>query len=135
MSYYYYKSIYKYLIGFSYLFRNVYIERTNSDGEIVKNFKVPLIVSHKEKSYMSLINNLKTSAAVLPAISIFLSDMQYDEGRQMNPLVSKKEISKYDESILKILKNPSPWNFTFTLTVWSKYEEDMWKNISIGTVA
>lgn len=121
--YYYYRSIRRTIIQFLDIFRNVQIERLDSSGTVTGYKKIPLIFGTKEKIWFWL--HQKKNEEMLPSISVILSSLDYAPERQVNKIRSiVKSVSISDGELQRFL-NPVPYNFTFTMSIWSLHMVDV----------
>ena len=127
VAYYDYDTIRKYILVFSKLFSEVYLQRKDTDNTILKNLKVPIIYGDKTKARYEINSNLETAGVKLPMMSIYLEDFQYDSERQKNTMFGHKFISKVDKRIKKYIEHPAPYTFSFSLSIWTKKTRDMYK--------
>ena len=114
-----------YIVAFSKLFSDIHVKRINSVDVEIKDLKVPLIYASKNKlSYMLQRNTESSDAAlVLPAIGFIIEGMEFDPQRKMNSLnqITVEEGQSIYEGM--------PWNYNFSLTIKTKYQDDYWQII------
>jgi len=121
--YYYYNSIRKTIIQFLDVFKNIKIARHDAEGTVNGYKKVPLKFGIKEKIFYWL--HERKDEEMLPIMSVVLSSVDYASDRQtskMRNVVKSKSIS--DGELSKFL-NPIPYNFGFTMTLWSLHMVDI----------
>jgi hypothetical protein len=123
MEYWYHQTTKTYIVAFSKLFSDIYVRRTNDLGETVKTIKVPLLYASKSKISAVLQNNTSTKSAsvVLPAIGFIIEGLEYDPTRKMS---STNEINIGSQ---KFIYEGLPYDYTFTVTIRTKYQDDMWQ--------
>lgn len=121
--YYYYSAIRKIIIQFLDMFRNVQIARYDSGGTLTGYKKVPLKFGTKEKVWYWI--NERKDDEMLPSISVILSSVDYDPQRQGNKMRNVKKISTISDGTSDRFLNPIPYNFGFTMTLWSLYMVDV----------
>lgn len=122
----YFNTTRKIVIAFGNLFNNLYISRKDSNDNKIKDIKVPLAFAPKNKYLVRLRKEVKNPKiqTTFPRISFELLDINYDGGRQINPL-NRKLIKKVSNSdILLSQLNPTPFNFSFSLDIYSKHTDD-----------
>ncbi|MBU0847684.1 tail sheath stabilizer and completion protein [Patescibacteria group bacterium] len=121
--YYYYQSIRKTIIQFLNLFRNIQIERLNAEGTVTGYKKVPLKFGIKEKVWYWL--HQKRNDEMLPIISVILNTVEYASDRQTNKMRSVVKSTSHSAGELNKFLNPVPYNFGFTMSIWSLYMVDV----------
>ena len=114
-------------VQFMDTFDDIIISRYNSAGSAVGNVPVRVKFAPKEKIwyYLRKEENEKQSLT-LPIISVFIIGMNYVPTREkdhkydtiFNPTISGAE------EALNILKNPVPYNIDYTVSIWTRYQED-----------
>lgn len=119
----------KYIIVFGTLFNDIYINRTNSSGEIVQTLKVPLTYGPKEKVLARLEQNPTMSnqvGIVLPRISFELTSMEYDPTRKLNTLnkLTKQSSTAGTDDEVKYQYQPVPYDMQFEMNILVKNSED-----------
>lgn len=126
----YFKSIRKMAIAFATIFNSLWFVREDEEGNVVLKQKIPLEYSGKMHWYNRLRSrDTMTSdftaaelSTYLPRMSFFLTGIQYDANRQLNPL---HRFSKRVSDDLKYKQlMPAPYNINFQLVVYSKNTED-----------
>jgi len=122
-NYYYYSAIRKTIVQFVDVFNDIRIERKDRYGVTTGYKKVPIKFGTKEKTWYWL--NQKKDEEMLPMISVILSSVEYAPDRQTN---NNKNVGKSSNintgEILRFL-NPVPYNFGFTLSIWSLHMIDV----------
>ncbi len=121
---YFYNGITKtYIIGFSKLFSNVFVKRTNSSDQVIKTIKVPIIFASKSKlSYLLQANDSTGSARlVTPVISFNIEGLEFAPDRNISSL---NDITVDDnESMYEGI----PYNYNFSVNIRTKYQDDYWQ--------
>jgi hypothetical protein len=112
-----------YIISFARLFSNIHVKRIDSLGAEVKDIKVPLVYASKSKLSYLLQNTEDAVSLVLPIMGFGIEAIEYDSERKNNSL---NEI-RIDDSTY--IFEGVPYNFNFTVTVKTKYQDDMWQII------
>lgn len=122
MSTYFYNIKQKTIIAVAKQFNDIIIER--KDGNSIS---VPIVYGRKATFYRRLNDNKGgKSQLTLPAMSIFNTEFVYDYEKQANNLsLSTINVSKENQNIIQYLKNPSPIEMTFELTIKSVYYQDL----------
>jgi len=108
--------------AFGDLFNNIHVIRTDKNNAIKKDIVVPLSYAPRQKYIAKLAEDLKTVETTLPRMSFSLDSMKFDSSRMINRL--GKTIKKDTSGNLKEIMNPVPYNFEFTLNIWTKNLDD-----------
>lgn len=119
----------KYIIVFGTLFNDIYINRTNSSGEVIQTLKVPLTYGPKEKVLARLEQNPTMSnqvGIVLPRISFEMTSMEYDPTRKLNTLnkLTKQSATAGTDDEVKYQYQPVPYDMQFEMNILVKNSED-----------
>lgn len=123
-TYYYYGMIRKTIIQFLDMFNDIQIARYASDGTTIDKYvEVPLKLGTKQKWWYWI--NERKDDSYLPIMSVTLNGIDYAPERQGNKYrelcrsrtPSAGEYMKY--------MPPTPYNFNFTLTIWSLHMVDI----------
>lgn len=127
----YFNTSRKLVAGFGTLFNNINIERKDALGDVVKTLNIPLAYAPKHRYLARLRQDLAATGGTTPSIkttlprmSYHLEGFTYDTVRQINPLNYKRQKHDTDAGLFVRQMNPVPWNFNFTLNVFSKNMED-----------
>lgn len=119
----------KYIIVFGTLFNDIYINRTNSSGEITQTLKVPLTYGPKDKVLARLEQNPTMSnqiGIVLPRISFEMTSMEYDPTRKLNTLnkLTKQSSNAGTDDEVAYQYQPVPYDMQFEMNILVKNSED-----------
>lgn len=119
----------KYIIVFGTLFNDIYINRTNSSGEIVQTLKIPLTYGPKDKVLARLEQNPTMSnqvGIVLPRISFEMTSMEYDPTRKLNTLnkLTKQSSNAGTDDEVAYQYQPVPYDMQFEMNILVKNAED-----------
>lgn len=119
----------KYIIVFGTLFNDIYINRTNSTGEIVQTLRVPLTYGPKEKVLARLEQSPTMSnqvGIVLPRISFEMTSMEYDPTRKLNTLnkLTKQSSTAGTDDEVSYQYQPVPYDMQFEMNILVKNAED-----------
>lgn len=131
----YYNIIKKYIVAFGSLFNDIHVLRTDKEGNTVKDIKVPITFADKQKvayqinSINSRSNDFYPVSSIIPRLSYMLNNsIEFDSQRVVNPLL--KRAKKIDEnSVNNEIGVGRPFNFSFQLSIWTKYLDDMFQII------
>lgn len=132
----YHNIIRKYIVAFGSLFNDIHVIRSDKDGNLVKDIKVPITFASKDKTRYEL-NNIHSNmnaqyniGSILPRLSYTLSNsIEFDNLRPINPLhtrMGKIDPTSFEETEILMGR---PFNFNFQLSVWTKYIDDMFQII------
>jgi hypothetical protein len=123
----YFETLRKMVVYFGTLFNEIVITRTDSSGEITQVMKVPLVYGPKEKvlARVDADPNIDRDAAiVLPRMAFKFEAMNYVSGRK-RPDWSRYIVADPDDlNKFKRQYQEVPYDFQFTLWVYSKLVED-----------
>jgi hypothetical protein len=123
-NHFYWNILRKYVVAFSKIVDDIHVLRTENDGTVVKDIKVPLTYAAKTKLFYYLQRSDDQSVSItLPRISYLITDMQPDPERRKHRL--NERVYKTQEGEEKFLFDGSPWDFTINLGIWTKYYDDM----------
>jgi len=123
------QTIRRYTLAFGKIFSNVYVHRMDPYSTVYDTFKVPLHQASKKKFYLQLLqntgpDNLKAISILLPRISFVLTNVAYDASRQRNQTNTYKKFDDTDVNKVLRLFEPVPYNFNYSMTVWTINEVD-----------
>lgn len=122
--YYYNKNIKNLIIGFLNLFTDFRIRRWNSETNITEQeIKCPIMFGPIERSsYMNSEGKSVNRMIELPLIHISLDSMEKDKERAF----AMKTLHIFGQRDGRDIDNlmPYPYNFTITMTIFTKYQED-----------
>lgn len=120
----------KHIILFAVAFRNVMIQRNN--GKVIR---VPISFGNKERFFVKLNSELYEAdprenkraniETVLPRMSFNITNMQYRPSIK-TPSTNYKTFEQPDGKVTAQFV-PTPWDISFELSVYTRYEEDMLK--------
>lgn len=119
----------KYIIVFGTLFNDIYINRTNSSGEVIQTLKIPLTYGPKDKVLARLEQNPTLDnqvGIVLPRISFEMTSMEYDPTRKLNTLnkLTKQSTTGGTDDEVKYQYQPVPYDMQFEMNILVKNSED-----------
>jgi len=131
----YYNIIRKYIVAFGSLFNDIHVIRSKTDGTLVKDITVPITFASKDKAKMQ-INSIHSRhneelniGAIIPRISYTLIGMEPDPTRVLNPLQTRAQMIDADDNSSTSILVGKPYNFNFQLSIWTKYQDDMFQII------
>lgn len=122
-------SLRKYIIVFGTIFNDIYINRTDSNNEVIQTIKIPLTYGPKEKVLVRLEQNPQTDdqvAIVLPRISFEMTSLEYDSTRKLNTLnkLTKQSATAGTDDEVKYQYQPVPYDMQFEMSIIVKNSED-----------
>lgn len=137
-AYFYPKSVYTSIAAFADLWNNmttrVFDHRT---GRIVGVKQVPFTLTAKEKIANILIDGDGVNDVdpqkdnYLPRITANMAGMTWDPNRMRGKYVKRLLNIEYEQDgVTRVMQRDTqsmPWNLTFELTVWTKYQVDAWQ--------
>lgn len=127
----YFATARKIVAGFGTLFNNLHVSRKDALDTEIQNLKVPLAFAPKHRYLARLrsdlalyVDNHPGVKITLPRLSYEMTNISYDPERQLNPLNYKAIKNSLDADLFLKQLQPAPFNFEFTLNVYSKHIED-----------
>ncbi|MBA94860.1 MAG: hypothetical protein CMP21_03775 [Rickettsiales bacterium] len=120
--YFYHKTIFKSVATFGTLFNDITVKRKTSDGNTVKELKVPLSYGPRSKFLAKIEESDKNVAITLPRISFEMSGFSYDSQRKLNSLGVRYNTTETGSE--KSMYNPVPYNIGFSLNVYVEHFDE-----------
>lgn len=126
--YFYHKTIFKSVATFGTLFNDITVKRKTSNGNTVKELKVPLSYGPRSKFLSKIeVQNAdgsvnKKAAITLPRLSFEMSGFSYDSQRKLNSLGVR--YNKSETGSEKSMYNPVPYNIGFSLNVYVEHFDE-----------
>jgi hypothetical protein len=120
-------TIRKYVILFGTLFNSIYINRTNSSGEVVDTIKVPLAYGPKEKFIVRNTQDPNLNKPVqiqLPRMGFEIKDIRYSAARKLQTVQKNFKVLTNEPNKLQYQYVPVPYDITFNLYVMTRFAED-----------
>lgn len=119
----------KYIIVFGTIFNDIYINRTDSNNEVIQTIKIPLTYGPKEKVLVRLEQDPQMDnqvAIVLPRISFEMTSLEYDSTRKLNTLnkLTKQSATAGTDDAVKYQYQPVPYDMQFEMSIIVKNSED-----------
>jgi len=122
--YYYYEVIRKLIIQFLDAFNDIKVKRYMPDGRTVRDLiAVPIKLAVKEKFWYWY--NERKDDEMLPMITAWMTTIDYATDRQVNSFFEMCSSIDYDTLTYQKFLHPVPYNFTFTLSIWSLHMVDV----------
>ncbi len=118
----------KAIIAFGNLFNDIYIQRRNSAGTLIQNFKVPLAYAPRQKMIARIEQQPsiddQRAQITLPRMSFEILGMDYDPQRKISPIQSNRAIFSNDPTKITQQYAPTPYNLNINLYVYAKNQDD-----------
>ena len=124
----YHSSIRKAIISFGNLFNNIFVDRKNSDGEVVQTIKVPLAYAPRQK-FLARIESIpetdvkKDVQVLLPRMAFEMLSIGYDPNRRVSYIQQNRKISS-NRTTADTQYAPSPYNIDVALYCYVKNQSD-----------
>jgi hypothetical protein len=123
----YHNLIRKYIITFGTLFNNIYINRTDKNGNRVATIRVPITYGPKDKALTRVLQDPNidrpTATYPLPMMTFEITGFDYDGTRKLQT-INRNAYNDADRSKRKYQYNPVPYNIGFQLSILVKNAED-----------
>ena len=123
INYFFHDTLRKYQIAFGNLFKDIHVQRFDSDGNSTKDIRVPLTAAGKRKFFTHLqqsnVQHERPHAITLPRIAFAMTDLVHDPERQLNKLNKWKHYNLSDDQV-RFIGNPVPYNLSYDVTIWTK---------------
>jgi hypothetical protein len=113
----------KLITAFGSVFNNVHVQRTESDGTLIKDIRVPLAYESRKKYLARLIQDSKKNRQV-PRMGFIMTAMTADYSRSPNQMNEYKFNQATNPDKATIMYTPIPYNYTFSLDVYVDYMDD-----------
>lgn len=124
----YFNLIRKYIITFGTLFNNIYINRTDKNGNVTLTERVPITYGPKEKSLTRVVQDPNidrpTATYPLPMMSFEMTGFDYDGSRKLQTINRNAYNDPDDKSKRRYQYMPVPYNIGFQLNILVKNSED-----------
>ena len=127
-NYFYNQTTRKYVALFGTYFNQLKVCRTDSGGNVVHDFIVPISYAPYQKVLARVVQDAnlnRKSAITLPRMSFEINNITYDSSRKISPTRKLRKIAADpDTGSRNFLYAGAPYNFNFSLYIMSKYNED-----------
>lgn len=124
-TYFYHQITRKTIIAFGALFNDIYIRHESKDGSTVDETKVSLAYGPMQKFLAKIQQQAaldRSIAITLPRMSFEMNNYAYDASRKTSVTKSFKAVDNNDR--LNKVYLPVPYNIGFTLSIFSKLNDD-----------
>lgn len=124
----YFSTIRKYIILFGTLFNNIYISRTDKNGNVTLIERVPITYGPKDKMLTRVVQdpNIDRPTAVypLPMMAFEMTNFDYDGSRKLQTINKVTTVNPDNKEKQKLQYMPVPYNIGFQLNILVKNAED-----------
>lgn len=126
-SHFFHNSIKKYIVAFAHLLDDIHVQRTDEEGVLIKDIKIPISYGQKSKLFhvLETVKNRKYDL-ILPRIDFELNQMTPDPTRQKNIV---NTIDAYVEDDVNYTFNGIPYTFVFDVSLICKYLSDLYQGM------
>jgi len=126
-SYFYHSTIKKYIVAFAHLLDDIHVQRTDEEGVLIKDIKIPISYGQKSKLFhvLETVKNRKYDL-ILPRIDFELNQMTPDPTRQKN-IVNTIDVDDGDNSNYTF--NGISYRFIFDVALICKYLGDLYQGV------
>lgn len=124
----YHSSVRKAVVAFGNLFNNIYIDRSDQNGNVIQTLKVPLSYAPRQK-FLARIDAISDSTTrsdimvILPRMAFEMLSIQYDPSRRVSLIQQNRAINN-TASTVNSQYAPSPYNIQMALYVYVKNQDD-----------
>lgn len=123
----YHSTIRKSIVAFGNLFNNIYIDRKDSNNDVVQTLKVPLSYAPRQK-FLARIDALpveenRSSQVLLPRMAFEMTNIAYDPSRRVS-LVQQNRAINSTSNTLNTQYAPTPYNIEMYLYAYVKNQDD-----------
>ena len=126
-TYFYNETIKRSISVFGTLFNNIDIKKTQSDGTVLTQQKVPISYGPKQKFLLRLTEDAKQRDGAVTSISLprnvfEMTGLEYDPSRQQNKIIRTQKTVMETSDVGKrgFQYQPSPYNINFSLSILAK---------------
>ena len=127
-TYFYNKNIRNIVILFGTVFNDISVKRTNASNVVQEEIKVPIAYGPAEKFLVRLRETTDISKGkiglTLPRMAFEFTAINYDSTRKLTTTKQFKAVHATDDTKLKRVYTPVPYNFDFTLNIMVKNSDD-----------
>ena len=126
-NYFYHEIIRKTVIAFGTLFNDIYVRHDDQAGNVISELKVPVAYGPRQK-FLARIQQQpelnKATQITLPRMSFEITNIAYDSSRKAGITQTFKAPDNTDDTKLKKVFMPVPYNLGFELNVLCKLQDD-----------
>jgi hypothetical protein len=124
----YHSTIRKSIVAFGNLFNNIYIDRSDANGNVVQTLKVPLSYAPRQK-FLARIDAISDSLTrsdiqvILPRMAFEMLSIQYDPSRRVSLVQQNRAVNNTNTTVNNQYA-PSPYNIEVALYAYVKNQDD-----------
>jgi hypothetical protein len=124
----YHSSIRKAIVAFGNLFNNIYIDRSDQNGNVIQTLKIPLSYAPRQK-FLARIDSISDSLTrsdiqvILPRMAFEMLTIQYDPSRRVSIVQQNRAINNTNTTVNNQYA-PSPYNIQVALYAYVKNQDD-----------
>jgi hypothetical protein len=124
----YHSSIRKAVVAFGNLFNNIFIDRSDQNGNVVQTLKVPLMYAPRQK-FLARIDAISDSLTrsdiqvILPRMAFEMLSIQYDPSRRVSLIQQNRAVNNTNTTVNNQYA-PSPYNIQMALYAYVKNQDD-----------
>ena len=126
-NYFYHEIIRKTVIAFGTLFNDIYVRHDDQSGNVLSELKVPVAYGPRQK-FLARIQQQpdlnKATQITLPRMSFEITNISYDSTRKAGITQTFKAPDSTDNTKLKKVFMPVPYNLGFELNILCKLQDD-----------
>ena len=126
-NYFYHEIIRKTVIAFGTLFNDIYVRHDDQAGNVISELKVPVAYGPRQK-FLARIQQQpdlnKATQITLPRMSFEITNIAYDSTRKAGITQTFKAPDSEDNTKLKKVFMPVPYNLGFELNILCKLQDD-----------
>tara|TARA_Y100001933_G_scaffold138650_1_gene137504 strand:+ start:1 stop:852 length:852 start_codon:yes stop_codon:yes gene_type:complete len=126
-NYFYHEIIRKTVIAFGTLFNDIYVRHDDQAGNVISELKVPVAYGPRQK-FLARIQQQpelnKATQITLPRMSFEITNIAYDSSRKAGITQTFKAPDNADDTKLKKVFMPVPYNLGFELNILCKLQDD-----------
>tara|TARA_B100001057_G_scaffold52667_1_gene46846 strand:+ start:4305 stop:5156 length:852 start_codon:yes stop_codon:yes gene_type:complete len=126
-NYFYHEIIRKTVIAFGTLFNDIYVRHDDQAGNVISELKVPVAYGPRQK-FLARIQQQpdlnKATQITLPRMSFEITNIAYDSSRKAGITQTFKAPDSEDNTKLKKVFMPVPYNLGFELNILCKLQDD-----------
>ena len=126
-NYFYHEIIRKTVIAFGTLFNDIYVRHDDQAGNVISELKVPVAYGPRQK-FLARIQQQpelnKATQITLPRMSFEITNIAYDSSRKAGITQTFKAPDSADDTKLKKVFMPVPYNLGFELNILCKLQDD-----------
>jgi len=124
----YHSSIRKAVVAFGNLFNNIFIDRSDQNGNVIQTLKVPLSYAPRQK-FLARIDAISDSQTrsdiqvILPRMAFEMLSIQYDPSRRVSLVQQNRAVNNTNTTVNNQYA-PSPYNIQMALYAYVKNQDD-----------